>query len=42
MLMTTIFFKHFDSIVAPRIKRCKKHNLLDIILLAISAVMSGS
>ncbi len=42
MLMTTIFLKHFDSIVDPRIERYKKHNLLDIILLAISAVMSGS
>lgn len=40
--MTTTFLKHFDSIADPRIDRCKKHNLLDIILLAISAVMSGS
>ncbi|EDQ01932.1 Putative transposase [Shewanella benthica KT99] len=42
MLMTATFLKHFDSIADPRIERCKKHNLLDIILLAISAVMSGS
>ncbi|EDQ00611.1 Putative transposase [Shewanella benthica KT99] len=40
--MTATFLKHFDSIADPRIERCKKHNLLDIILLAISAVMSGS
>lgn len=40
--MSTTFLKHFDSIIDPRIERCKKHNLLDILLLAISAVMSGS
>lgn len=40
--MTTTFLKHFDSITDPRIERCKKHNLLDIILLAISAVLSGA
>lgn len=40
--MSATFLTHFDSIVDPRIERCKKHNLLDILLLAISAVMSGS
>jgi len=40
--MTTTFLKHFDSIKDPRIERCKKHNLLDILLLAISAVLSGA
>jgi predicted transposase YbfD/YdcC len=40
--MTTTFLKHFDSVVDPRIERCKKHNLLDILLLAISAVLSGA
>lgn len=40
--MTTTFLKHFDSIADPRIERCKKHNLLDILLLAISAVLSGA
>lgn len=40
--MSATFLKHFDSISDPRIERCKKHNLLDILLLAISAVMSGS
>ncbi len=40
--MTTTFLKHFDSIKDPHIERCKKHNLLDILLLAISAVLSGA
>lgn len=40
--MTETFLEHFESITDPRIERCKKHNLLDILLLAISAVMSGS
>lgn len=40
--MTTTFLKHFNSIKDPRIKRCKKHNLLDILLLAISAVLSDA
>jgi|GEM_PF-3268108 len=39
--MSTTFLKHFDSITDPRIERCKKRNLLDI-LLAISAVLSGA
>ena len=40
--MSTTFFKNFESISDPRIERCKKHNLLDILLLAISAVLSGA
>ena len=36
------FLEHFAPISDPRINRCKKHHLLDILLLAISAVMSGS
>ena len=40
--MSTTFLKHFESITDPRIERCKKHNLLDILLLAISAVLSGA
>lgn len=40
--MSTTFLKHFDSITDPRIERCKKHNLLDILLLAISAILSGA
>ena len=40
--MSATFLTHFDSIEEPRIERCKKHNLLDILLLAISAVISGA
>ena len=40
--MNTTFLKHFESITDPRIERCKKSNLLDILLLAISAVLSGA
>lgn len=40
--MSATFLKHFDSVQDPRIDRCKRHNLLDILLLAISAVISGS
>jgi hypothetical protein len=40
--MSVTFLKCFDSISGPRIDRCKKHNLLDILLLSITAVMSGS
>ena len=40
--MSVTFLTHFDSISDPRIERCKKHNLMDILSLAISAVMSGS
>ena len=39
--MNTTFLQHFDSIFDPRIKHGKKHNLLDIILLTITAVVSG-
>ena len=30
--MSATFLKHFDSITDPRIERCKKHELIDIIL----------
>ncbi|MEJ6080900.1 ISAs1 family transposase [Vibrio sp. 1-Bac 57] len=40
--MSATFLNNFDSISDPRIERCKKHNLLDILLLAMTAVMSGS
>jgi len=40
--MNDSFLNHFDSIADPRIERCKKHRLLDILLLAISAVISGA
>ena len=40
--MTATFLTHFDSISDPRIERCKKHELIDILLLSISAVLSGA
>ena len=40
--MTPTFLKHFDPITDPSIERCKKHDLLDILLLAICAVISGA
>jgi len=40
--MSTTFLKHFNSISDPRIERCKKHELTDILLLAISAVLSAA
>ena len=40
--MSATFLTHFDSVSDPRIERCKKHNLMDILLLSISAVISGS
>ena len=40
--MSATFLKHFNSITDPRIERCKKHALIDILLLAISAVLSGA
>lgn len=40
--MTDSFLQHFQAIEDPRIDRCKRHELLDIILLAVSAVLSGA
>ncbi|OED85863.1 ISAs1 family transposase [Vibrio breoganii] len=40
--MSATFLNHFNAITDPRIERCKKHQLLDILLLAISAVLSGA
>ena len=36
------FLNHFSTIKDPRIERCKKYELFDILLLAISAVISGA
>jgi hypothetical protein len=36
--MSATFLKHFNSITNPRIEGCKKHELIDIALLAISAL----
>jgi len=40
--MLTVLLQYFESIQDPCIERGKKHNLVDIILLAISAVTSGA
>lgn len=40
--MSATFLTHFDSTSDPHIERCKIHKLTDILLLAISAVISGS
>jgi hypothetical protein len=37
-----ISLTHFNSNTDPRIERCKKHQLIDILLLAIMAVLSGA
>jgi hypothetical protein len=38
--MSTTFLIHFNSITDPHIELCKKYELIDIFLLAISAVHS--
>lgn len=40
--MSATFLNHFSPISDPRIDRCKKHELIDILLLSISAVLSGA
>jgi len=35
-------FDHFTEIADPRIERNRKHNLLDIIVLTVCAVISGA
>ena len=40
--MPDSFLQHFEAIEDPRIDRCKRHALLDIIFLAVSAVLSGA
>lgn len=34
--------KHFESIEDPRIERCKRYELMDILLLSVCAVISGA
>ena len=36
------FITHFSVLEDPRIERCKKHKLLDILFLTVSAVLSGA
>ncbi|MDP8117753.1 ISAs1 family transposase [Phocoenobacter atlanticus] len=40
--MTNNFITHFSIIKDPRIERCKKHALIDILFLSICAVLSGA
>ncbi|MGR6840789.1 transposase family protein [Aliivibrio wodanis] len=40
--MNDSFLTHFKLVSDSRIERCKKHDLLDILLLAICAVISGA
>ncbi len=34
--------EHFSSLPDPRIERCKKHKLIDIIFITIAAVICGA
>lgn len=40
--MGTAFLEHFSGIKDPRIERCKRHALLDILFLSVSAVLAGA
>jgi hypothetical protein len=40
--MTTSIQQHFGGIKDPRIDRCKRHQLLDILVIAICAVICGA
>ena len=40
--MSATLLTHFHSVSDPRIERCKNHNLMDILLLSISAIISCS
>jgi predicted transposase YbfD/YdcC len=42
MTIQTSLHQSFNSLRDPRINRCKKHNLMDIIILSILAVLSGA
>ena len=41
MSVSTTFLNNFDFISDPRLERSKKHNLFDILLLAVTAVIPG-
>jgi len=41
-LMSVNFLKHFSTIDDPRINRCKRHELIDILFLSICAVLSNA
>ena len=40
--MGAAFLEHFSGIKDPRIERCKRHGLLDILFLSVSAVLAGA
>lgn len=40
--MSDTFLQHFETITDPRIERCKRYELMDILLLSICAVISGA
>lgn len=40
--MTADFMSHFQNVPDPRIERCKRHELMDILFLSISAVLCGA
>jgi len=39
--ITASLLKHFEGVEDPRYNRGKEHNLIDIIVIAICAVISG-
>ncbi|HFD31894.1 MAG TPA: ISAs1 family transposase [Gammaproteobacteria bacterium] len=36
------FISHFENIPEPRIKRCRHHELMDILFLSICAILCGA
>ena len=36
------FFSHFDRLEDPRIERCQRHKLCDILFLAVCAMIAGA
>jgi hypothetical protein len=40
--MSETFIDYFSELEDPRIERCKKHELLDILFLSICAVLAGA
>ena len=41
-LLNACFLNHFGNLTAPRIERSKEHLLIDIVAIAILAVISGA
>ena len=37
-----VMAKHFEGLVDPRVERAKRHELLDIIMITICAVLCGA